>query len=315
MKKPVFTSEDAILDHEFDEDDVFSSEEPYFNPKSNSRDSKVPDSVMRFYAFSDEERDWARRLISERIQREWISWDNRQNVIGRLHSEVWDMASDYKKQKFALFERVADKFSRSGKSPGVLSRVFLGESKIPYYSPHSLRAQMHSCINELRSFLENEITEQVKDRVSKSYGLTREDWRAAVGNRWQPLGPRPIIPPGGLTPKEAESYVSQMLKFYGLSGAKITRFSRDGGVDVESDRGVFQVKHQKAPVGVGVVREILGVASSKGKRAGVFAKTGFTKEATDFAETNGIVLFSYTPSLKGRTKISEQLLISGFETF
>jgi hypothetical protein len=313
MNPPVFTSEESILLYEFDEDQLFSSEEPSWHP--NARETIVPKSVVKFYSFSDEARDWARDHVTQRIQREWISWDNRDNVLRRLTGEARQTAHDYVSQKFPLFERVIDKLSKSGNAPGVMSRLFLGEVRKPYFRPNSLYTLKHSFHDELESVLTQEIENQVKAHIAKAYGATREDWRAAVGNRWQPLGPRPIIPPAGLTPKEAETYVAQMLKFYGLSGTKLTRFSRDGGVDVESDSGVFQVKHQQAPVGVGVVREILGVASSKGKRAGVFAKTGFTKEATVFAETNGIALFSYSPSLNGRTKISEELLRSGFEAF
>lgn len=142
-----------------------------------------------------------------------------------------------------------------------------------------------------------------------------EDWKKSVGNRWQPLGPRPLISPSGLTPKQAETYVAQLPKFYGLLGVKETRFTQDGGVDVSSETAVFQVKHQAARVGVQVVREIFGVAASLGKKAGVFSKTGFTREAIEFASVNRVTLFSYIPKLEGHTPLSRRIVQEGFSIF
>jgi hypothetical protein len=294
------------LEYDFDPDEIFSSLDHV---------SRVPEAVLDFYSFSDLDKEWVKSFVTRELQRIWVSWDNRESVLEHFMMINFRTAEKYFEQKFPLYGRMSFKFFKPGSSPTLARRLFNGESTIHSYSTQAFSKKRAEFLDKLRRLIVSESEVQRDALIEKAYGLSPEDWKKSVGNRWQPLGPRPLIPPAGLTPKEAETYVSQMLNFYGLAGTKVTRYSRDGGIDVESDKGVFQVKHQTAPVGVGVIREILGVAASKGKRAGVFAKTGFTKEATEFAERNGIVLFSYTPILQGRTKVAEGLIYSGFETF
>lgn len=301
-----FESEASILAYDFDPEEIFSSLDHV---------SRVPQAVLDFYSFSDREKEWVKGFVARQLQGKWVSWDNQEAILYYFLSINFKTADWYFKEKFPLFSKVANKFYKSGSYPSLSRRLFSGEQTVHSYRTDAFVLKRNEFLDKLRRLIVSEGEELRDVLIEKAYGLSPEDWRKSVGNLWQPLGPRPIIPPAGLTPKEAETYVSQMLNFYGLAGAKITRYSRDGGVDVESDNGVFQVKHQTAPVGVGVVREIFGVASSVGKRAGVFAKTGFTKEAIEFAERNGIALFSYTPTFQGRTKSAEGFINSGFEAF
>jgi HJR/Mrr/RecB family endonuclease len=115
-----------------------------------------------------------------------------------------------------------------------------------------------------------------------------------------------------MSPLEAEEFAGQLLRHFGVIGAKTTRYSRDGGIDVEGNDLVAQVKHQQNPVGVGVVREIYGVAVHKGKLGAVFAKSGFTKEAIAFAQSTEIVLITYLPKLTAQTKIAHALVDGGW---
>lgn len=115
-----------------------------------------------------------------------------------------------------------------------------------------------------------------------------------------------------MSPVEAEEFAGQLLRHFGVIGAKTTRYSRDGGIDVEGNDLVAQVKHQQNPVGVGVVREIYGVAVHKGKLGAVFAKSGFTKEAITFAQSAEIVLITYLPRITAQTKIAQALVDGGW---
>lgn len=301
-----FESEKSILEYSFDPEVIFSR---------LNHVSRVPEAVLDFYTFSDQDTEWVKSFVTRELQGKWVSFDNQEAVLIHFMMINFRTADKYFAQKFPLFSQVANKFYKPGSYPSLSRRLFSGEKTVHSYRTDVFVRKRDEFLDKLRRLIVSEGEAHRDALIEKAYGLNPEDWRKSVGNLWQPLGPRPIIPPAGLTPKEAEIYVSQMLNFYGLAGVKLTRYSRDGGVDVESDKGVFQVKHQAAPVGVGVVREIFGVAASTGKRAGVFAKVGFTKEAIEFAERNGIVLFSYTPTFQGRTKIAEKLVNSGFEAF
>jgi len=75
-----------------------------------------------------------------------------------------------------------------------------------------------------------------------------------------------------------------------------TRSGADGGVDLIVTKGmekyIVQCKHWKAyKVGVNVVRELLGVMVGVGATGGFVVTSGeFTKDATDFAKSNNILL-------------------------
>ena len=137
------------------------------------------------------------------------------------------------------------------------------------------------------------------------------DWAASVDFRWNPLGPLPILPDRPMTPLEAEDFVKRIMSYLGESGAETTRYVSDGGIDVVSDHYAVQVKHEATKIGPSVVRETFGVATSMGKRAGVFSKSGFTKSAIDFADDNEVLLVRYEPSLAGFSKAGRAAIAHG----
>lgn len=139
------------------------------------------------------------------------------------------------------------------------------------------------------------------------------DLRASVADKWQPLTNRPELPPREMTPTEAEHYVCDYLLFLGASGAKVSKQSRDGGIDVESEDFIVQVKHQHAPVGVKVVREMLGLSLSTGKQPVIFAKTGYSSDAAVFAYEQGVALFAYTPIFVGLFGQGQKYMFDGME--
>jgi|LakMenE01Jun11ns_1017448.scaffolds.fasta_scaffold9825565_2 HJR/Mrr/RecB family endonuclease len=142
-----------------------------------------------------------------------------------------------------------------------------------------------------------------------------EFWQLRLAGKWIPLAPKPKKANPEMSPLEAEEYACQFLLFYGAEGARVTRYSQDGGIDVESHQLVAQVKHQKAPIGVKVIRETFAVAIAKNKAAVVFGKSGFTSEARRFATENDILLFSYYPTHEGYTSKASKVLVTGFSSW
>ena len=104
-----------------------------------------------------------------------------------------------------------------------------------------------------------------------------------------------------MTGREFEEFVEKLFRDLGYE-TELTQASRDGGVDVIARRddvvGVtttlyIQCKNHASPIGVEVVRAIAGVVpmDDPGGRPAVICPTGFSTEATRFAEHRGVQLF------------------------
>ena len=89
-----------------------------------------------------------------------------------------------------------------------------------------------------------------------------------------------------------EVYCAEWMRSVGWIDAATTRYSRDGGIDVESGNYIVQCKHynERGSVGAPEVQAIFGVAQSKRKHAAVITSGRFTRDATDFAARAGIAL-------------------------
>ena len=135
----------------------------------------------------------------------------------------------------------------------------------------------------------NEI-QRVRYQSESSSQKTRIE---SVNGKWAPFGPRPAPLQFDVSPQEAEHYVEAWLRFLGVVDSEVTQYSQDGGIDIESSDFVVQVKHLSRAVSVQPIRELLGVASSKGKRAIFFSREGYTRDALRFAEDNQIIAFEY----------------------
>jgi restriction system protein len=96
--------------------------------------------------------------------------------------------------------------------------------------------------------------------------------------------------------RQFEGYVAETFRRQGYFVEQTGDPAGDGGVDVvlhkDGQKTLVQCKHWKAfKVGVGPVRELLGVVTSEGAQAGVLATSGtFTAEAREFARDNRIRL-------------------------
>lgn len=301
-------------------------------------ESDFPSNYLRRYKVSERDRIWGDNYVRFALEDAWLHWDNQQSV---RKQRILPVPASVKRWngKFPYFDNEIRQWSLSEEDPGAsglstawIWAVILGitfwllpisfilvknaekKQKEQYraaYNPVPLRRAEEDFINQLANYIGESADRQINEKLSFVEGGTPEEWADSVSGLWQPLAPRPQLPDRDLTPKEAEEFVTGLLKYFGLEGTRATRYSKDGGVDVESHQLVVQVKHQVAPVGVKVVREIYGVAASHEKKAAVFAKSGFTREAIDFAEKTGVLLYSYTPALKGSTARSAEGITKG----
>lgn len=114
--------------------------------------------------------------------------------------------------------------------------------------------------------------------------------------------------------RHAEIATAEWLRAQGVIDAQPTRHTRDGGEDVTSARYAAQTKHWKANVGARDIREIFGVASAGRKQAMVFTRTGYTRDALEFAEDAGVALFVYSEDweVTAASSSAKQLLATGF---
>ena len=137
-------------------------------------------------------------------------------------------------------------------------------------------------IEELRSYKES-----MKLGAQKSYASAKTEFGKALEEytNWEVL-----------TPRQFESAVSLKLELDGFK-VLVTNYSNDGGVDIEGadpdgHSTIIQAKQHKKPVGVSVVREMIGVRSirSDNPRTIIFSLVGFTRGAKQLAKREGIEL-------------------------
>lgn len=98
------------------------------------------------------------------------------------------------------------------------------------------------------------------------------------------------------TTREAEVLARDWIRYFGYIDAEVTEPGPDGGIDVESDSAVAQVKTNAQKVGRPVVQQTFGAAAAVDKQAIVFALAGFTTEAEEWATANGVALFEFDHS-------------------
>lgn len=311
-------------------------------------DSRVPAELLALYSINQTDMKAAKRDSVKLLEMEWITWENKSRLVAKHSSQLRSLAEARFDSRFPEHAALVDKFSTRSSDvgsnisayswfislgtvifalvssnllfviPGVMAiLVSSGYRRTKYkpgYRARSLDAARVELVESFFKMYKEQFAMQVEEFATLAFGNNQEDWVKSTQGKWIPLGPRPVHPQRELTPQEAELFVSDHLIYLGARSVKLTRYSRDGGIDVESETVVVQVKHQKNPVGVKVVREILGVAASLSKRAAVFSKAGFTKEAEIFGQESGVLLFQYLPELKGFTALSRKVLELGFDS-
>ena len=109
-----------------------------------------------------------------------------------------------------------------------------------------------------------------------------------------------------LTPRQFETAVALKLEQDGFK-VQTTKYSNDGGVDIEGadpngHSTIMQAKQYKRPVGISVVREMIGVRSSRSDnpRTIIYSLVGFTRGAKQLAKLEGIELRAVRSDLLAR---------------
>ena len=186
-----------------------------------------------------------------------------------------------------------------------VKKGFFGKS-IPDWRPIYLELMQEMSRNAVKEIY-NEI-------AASNFTSTSAYWTLAPNDRWVPAGPRPLTPTETMSPREAEIFVANLMRYLGAAGTIVTRSSQDGGLDAESDSFAVQVKHHSKPIGVATIREIYAVAAVRQKTPVIFSRSGFTSGALDFGITNDVLMFQYLPFLEGMTWASSYVLTGGLST-
>lgn len=109
--------------------------------------------------------------------------------------------------------------------------------------------------------------------------------------------------------------MADWLTYLGLKNVTVTVASGDGGIDVETDTHVCQVKNYSSQgVSVQEVRELFGVAVSMRKAPLIFTSSTLTAAAHEFAEANDIAAIQYDAAeaaLFPLNDLGAHLLVSG----
>lgn len=113
---------------------------------------------------------------------------------------------------------------------------------------------------------------------------------------WQALHLPPEPQPYGVSPAGAEIWIRDWMIHMGAEGASATQYVGDGGIDVESAHYIAQVKHYTGSVGVGEVREHIGVAAvdEKKRRPLFFTSGSYSVGGIDAAGRAQMPLFGYS---------------------
>lgn len=124
------------------------------------------------------------------------------------------------------------------------------------------------------------------------YMLCDDEGRFIGGNRFG----KPDKQPYGVSSSGAENLVRDWLRHLGYEDAATTQYRRDGGVDVTTEEFDVQVKNFHSDfIPVSAVREILGVAVSRGKSPMFFSHSEYSFDAIEFAEKVKMPLFRFKP--------------------
>lgn len=104
------------------------------------------------------------------------------------------------------------------------------------------------------------------------------------------------------------------MQYLGATGCRVSQATRDGGIDVDSEHFVEEVKHHTEPVSPGMVRQIVGVASIEGKIPVVFSLSGYSEAALEVGRRAGAALFTYNfeqGTLRAASPQGERALMLG----
>ena len=157
------------------------------------------------------------------------------------------------------------------------------------------------------------LAEDEADSLAERESVAREhrEHRERVQNR---PAPEPEAQRYGVSHRGAEFLVADWMRHLGLRSSVVTPASSDGGVDVESDSYIAQVKNYTGNVSVIEIRELYGVAAAQGKKALFFTSGGYTVEARTLASRIEMPLLRYVAEkgvLQGVDVLGQRIVVDG----
>lgn len=161
------------------------------------------------------------------------------------------------------------------------------------------KPQMDRWVKEINYF----ITQQIEPLLTANERrmLEREGIEAEIETRVKAaIQSQPVFREfsDDMTPAEFENFCAEELRRFGWV-ARVTKQSRDQGVDVVAERGdvrvVIQCKLYSRPVGNKSVQEAAAAKAHEQARYGiVVTNASYTSAAEQLASTNGILLLHYS---------------------
>jgi HJR/Mrr/RecB family endonuclease len=99
-----------------------------------------------------------------------------------------------------------------------------------------------------------------------------------------------------LDPETFEWYCAEWCVYLGHKNVRVTRSTKDGGIDIHGDGFIAQVKFQEIPVGVKAIRELAGLVSVRTRALGYFfTVNGYSPQALVEGKELGLALFTLRP--------------------
>ncbi|MCU1612631.1 MAG: restriction endonuclease [Frankiales bacterium] len=92
---------------------------------------------------------------------------------------------------------------------------------------------------------------------------------------------------------DAERVAAEWMSYFGYSNVGVMPIGPDGGVDVYSEEALAQVKATTSPSTRPQIQQHLGVCTPRSKLPLFFSMAGYTPGAVEWADRNGMALFSF----------------------
>ncbi|MEO6943369.1 MAG: restriction endonuclease [Lacisediminihabitans sp.] len=134
----------------------------------------------------------------------------------------------------------------------------------------------------------NSLVEPIFD-VARDLAESRRPAGAPISSEY----PAPEPQPYGVSPRGAELWVADALRWLGIEGVDVTRQTSDGGVDILTNDFAISVKHYSGAVPVEEVREIFGVATVLQKVPMLWTSGTLTVSGAEFATMAPVAVFQY----------------------
>lgn len=239
-------------------------------------------------------------------------------ILGRYLGEAVDVSTGNSYDDEGLPERRRDailKFSLPESFRNYATDTAYG--KIALQSSGWSGFHISSCITKAITNVAPQVLSARKQvELNEQLALEQESASTSLPE-WQRFHHRPLVSPFGLNPDEAEDWVRSWMLHMGARGAKTTQYVGDGGIDVEADNYIAQVKMYAGSVGIAALREFAGVAfTDLDGRQPLFFTTGrYPQAGPELANRARMALFHFdlaTGEVTGSNELGQIYVKHGF---